>query len=868
MARHGNKPRTNGQIDTLAPLSANIRLLGGILGETITLFEGKRIFDKVETLRRLSQKSRLGDKGAAKAIEKELHGLSHAEKYKIAKAFTEFLRLANLCEQVHRIRRRNDYRREGKDAQRASPYETFERLRKRGISKKTIHDAMRDVQIDLVLTAHPTEAMRPQAVRAYRDLSISLLKLDTGGLAPYEQEVEMRNITSIVTQMWLSGAVRDRKPTPVDEARYGLEVAERILWRAIPDFHHLMSAAYKQCVGDMSQLYPRPIRFGTWMGGDRDGHPGVTGKITRKVLREASAAATKRYLVALENLRDTFAFDKDKGSADIQKFCLAKIHEAESRLRDFRRDLAGLTRNDLLAIFYEIQAYLAEHKADALGRVPLQELIWRVRVFGLCFLKMDIRQSADRHASAVEEILGTAYAQAPDDRKTALLEKAIRGKKHTLPDTLSPATTEVLDTLRVYNEFPAEFFGPYIISMAENVTDILGVQFLMQAAGVTQSVPISPLFETPASLKNACNVMEALYKLPVYRKHAGTEQQIMVGYSDSSKRGGYLAAAWEIYGLQSSLLAIGKKHKLHTTFFHGRGGSVARGGGPIETALLALPRPLETKSIRVTEQGEAIDSKFGLPAVAERTMELYLSGFLEAVLSKPQKRNPAWDKTMQRMAEISEKEFRKTVYETPDFMAHFSQLTPAPELGLLKIGSRPGRRKKGGGLESMRAIPWVFGWTQSRTMLPAWLGVGDALAAEIDSGNLKMLRDMYRNWPFFQAVTDLVEMVVAKADEQITRYYSGLLVEPSLQYLTEEYLQRLQTTADMLRKVTGREELLEKTPVLSRSIRIRTPYVDVLNILQAHLLKEYRALPHPPKDLRKTLALTIGGISAGMRNTG
>ena len=299
MAKHGNKQRANEQIDTLAPLSANIRLLGGILGETIIRFEGKKIFNKVEALRRLSQKSRLGDKNAAKAIEKELHGLSHAEKYKIAKAFTEFLRLANLCEQVHRIRRRNDYRREGKDAQRASPYETFERLRKRGISVKTIHDAMRDVQIELVLTAHPTEAMRPQAVRAYRDLSISLLKLDTGQPAPYEQEIEMRNIYSIVTQMWLSGAVRERKPTPVDEARYGLEVAERILWRAIPDFHNLMSAAYKDCVGDMSQLHPRPIRFGTWMGGDRDGHPGVTGKITRKVWREASAAATKRYLIAL-----------------------------------------------------------------------------------------------------------------------------------------------------------------------------------------------------------------------------------------------------------------------------------------------------------------------------------------------------------------------------------------------------------------------------------------------------------------------------------------------------------------------------------------------------------------------------------------
>ncbi|HYD18599.1 MAG TPA: phosphoenolpyruvate carboxylase [Patescibacteria group bacterium] len=860
--------RADNKEDTLAPLTANVRLLGGMLGDTITTFEGKRIFDKVEALRRLSQKSRLGDKTAPRAIEQELAGLSHAEKYKVAKAFTEFLRLANLCEQVHRIRRRNDYRRLGKDAQRASPYDTFERLRARGLPEKTIREAMRDVQIELVLTAHPTEAMRPQAVRAYRDLSIALLKLDHDTLAPYERDVVMRDVASLITQLWLSGAVRERKPTPVDEARYGLEVAERILWRAIPDFHHLMSAAYKEVVGDMAGVYPRPIRFGSWMGGDRDGHPGVTADITRKVLREASNAATAKYLIALKNLRENFAFDKDGESAELHDYCLSQIAKAERRLREFRRTLSGLTRNELLSILYDMQDYLHKNKAGALAGVPLQELIWRIRVFGLCFLKLDIRQSSDRHAAAVEEILGTAYAKADEAKKITLLEKAIRATKFRLPKKLSADTAEVIDTLRVYNEFPGEFFGPYIISMAETVSDLLGVQFLMKAAGVKANIPISPLFETPASLKSAVNTMAALYNSRVYRKHAGAEQQIMVGYSDSSKRGGYLAAAWEIYGLQTSLLAIGKKHGLQTTFFHGRGGSVARGGGPIETALLALPRPMETKRIRITEQGEVIDSKFGLPGVAERTMELYLSGFLDAVLSKPQPRHAAWDKAMQRIADVSEKAFRKTIYETPEFMDHFQQLTPAPELGLLKIGSRPGRRKKGGGLDSMRAIPWVFGWTQSRTMLPAWLGVGDALNAEIAAGNLEQLREMYAEWPFFQAVTDLVEMVVAKADAEITRYYSQLLVEPRLQYLTEEYLHRLQSTGEMLRKVTARDDLLEKSPVLARSIRIRTPYVDVLNILQAHLLKEYRSLKNPPKELRKTLALTIGGISAGMRNTG
>jgi phosphoenolpyruvate carboxylase len=497
----------------------------------------------------------------------------------------------------------------------------------------------------------------------------------------------------------------------------------------------------------------------------------------------------------------------------------------------------------------------------------LQELIWRVRVFGLCFLKLDIRQSSDVHEAVIDDIMGGAYAALDSAGKIRLLLAGIR-KPPRLHKRFSRQTEEALKTMRLYKELPLEFLGPYIISMAEKPEDILAVQFLFKVAGVEEKVRISPLFETPTSLANACKVMDALYRTPLYRQHAGEQQQIMVGYSDSAKRGGYMNSAWEIYTLQLQLLALGKKHGIQTTFFHGRGGSIARGGGPIETALLALPRPLQSRTIRVTEQGEVINSKFGLPEVAERTMELYLSGFMEAVLSRPQKMPKRWLDTMERLAARSAKVFRHVVYEQPDFMKHYLQLTPTSELGLLKIGSRPGSRKKDGGLESMRAIPWIFGWTQSRTLLPAWLGVGEALEAEIDAGNLKTLRAMYHGWPFFKSVIDLVEMVSAKADAQVTEYYSTLLVDPSLQYLTKDYLARLSETKKTILKVVDRRKILETSPVLARSIRIRSPYVDVLNILQAHLLKEYRAMKNPPTALRKTLALTIGGISAGMRNTG
>ena len=857
--------------DTLKPLAENIRMLGNILGETIAQFDGKQLFFKIEKLRRLSQKTRLGDAAAHKEIEALLKTLSHDETYKVAKAFGEFLRLANLCEQVHRIRRRHQYSLAGSKPQAASPADTFEKLLKSGISKAAIKKAVADIEIDLVLTAHPTEAMMPEAIRAYRNLSAALLKLDSAEYTETDRELTRQEIRSIVTHLWLSSVVRNRKPTPLDEARYGLELTERILWRAVPHFHYQMNTAYKAIVGDMSDLFPKPIRFASWMGGDRDGHPGVTADITKKALLETSHAVTARYLAALQDMRGIFSFDHDARGQKLQQGCLKRLEAMERKLRDFRQQLPqrkpDFNRMEFLGMLAELQVFLKKNKAELLAKNPLQELIWRVRVFGLCFLKLDIRQSSDIHMAAIDDILGGGYAEADEAQKIKKLSAAIKNKK-TYRARFNKLTTEVINTLKVYNELPQDFLGPYIISMAEHPSDLLGVQFLMKVSGLTQNVRICPLFETPDSLAAALDVMTALYKLPLYRRHAGSTQEIMVGYSDSAKRGGYINSAWEIFNLQTDLIRLGKKNGIKTTFFHGRGGSVARGGGPIETALLALPRPHAAHRIRVTEQGEQINAKFGLPEVAERTMELYLSGFLKAVLSKPHKRTAKWDDVMDRLAKNSAATFRKVVYETPDFMAHYQQLTPTNELALMKIGSRPGKRKKDGGLDSLRAIPWVFGWTQSRTLLPAWLGIADAINAEDAAGNMKTLQEMYKRWPFFQSVIDLVEMVLAKADAEVTQYYSHALVEPRLQYLTDDYLQRLEATRKAVLKVTQRKKLLEQMPVLSRSIRIRTPYVDILNILQVHLLKEYRATSRPSAALAKTLALTIGGISAGMRNTG
>lgn len=845
---------------SLLPLQHNIHLLGEILGDTISACEGRDFFLKVESLRRLAKRARK-DKSAQAHMEREMNALTGAEKYKVAKAFTEFLQMANVAEQTHRIRRRRYYRAAGRAPQKASPVDMFARLLKAGVPVPKIKQALVDIQIELVMTAHPTEVMLPGTIRTYRDLSANLLALDNPALPPSERAQIVNAIRAIVLRQWLTRQMRDDRPSPQEEAKYGLELTEKILWTAVPQFFRQLRGAFNQTIGSMVDLFPCPIRFASWIGGDRDGHPGVTAAVTRDVLDMSMTAARRLYHRELEILRLKLIFDHDApAGVKVNAYCAKSIADLRAKLD------GGMSRADFMRGLETLKAFLQKNNLWTLVEKEFQDLIWRVRTFGLSLLKLDLRQSAEVHKNAVAAFI-KGYADMPEDKKIAALLRALKGRVKK-PPRLSAENREVLKTLELLRDYPAESFGPYIISMAAEASDLLAVQFLMKAAGVTEYYAICPLFETPDSLAGAARVMERVYGIPAYRRYIRDHQEIMLGYSDSGKRGGYIKSAWEIYNLQQDLMAVGRKRGISTTFFHGRGGAIARGGGPIEMSLLALPRPLASRSIRVTEQGEVINAKFGLPEVAGRTMEIYTSGFMEAVLSPPVKYPAAWQKVMDRLSAVTAADFRKAIYESPDFMDHYEQLTPARELSLLKIGSRPGSRKKGGGLESMRAIPWVFSWTQSRTILPVWKGVAAGIEKEIADGNLKTLQEMYRKWPFFRSIIDLIEMAVSKADIGVTQYYSNLLVDKRLQPVTAIYMKELAHVRKLLVRVSGHGRMLENNPVLKRSIEIRSPYVDILNILQAHLLKEYRAARHPSRDLMRTLALTFSGVSAGMRNTG
>lgn len=865
-------------------LRDDVSFLGRLLGEILCEQEGQNFFDLVEKVRLLSIDVRKGEHKASPALDRLLAKAPALSKQKLAKAFTEFLRLANLAEQVHRIRRREEYRSAGEAPQSASPLEAIRRLRKEGYSKKDILKELSQLQIELVLTAHPTETQLPTAIRRYQKMAELLLsrghlQKDVIGRSLVEADLKRE-----VQALWLSGLVRDVSPTPVDEARQALVLVEEVLWKALPRFLRELDVVTQNELGDSLPAWHPPLRYSSWIGGDRDGNPSVTAKVTREVVRESCLRALKLYVEDFKALAQDLRFSESSPLNEMDRRCREAMTRIEHSLREWQSSVENtdslficpnsLCRQTLRLYCQEIRDALIEGGAEEQAKGLLQDIERRLAAFGLNLLPLDLRQSSDRHEAAVAEILQISqnnldYQRLSEKEKQKLLiqhrkaEALSRNQWHQL----SAETREILETFQLYRDFPAEFFGLYIISMAEEISDLLEVEVLMSWAGLREKPAICPLFETPDALQRAADLMRDLLNEKWYVQSLGGVLNIMLGYSDSAKRSGRLHSAWGIYQLQQELTQIGRKAGVETRFFHGRGGSVARGGGPIQTALLGLPRPHASSHLRVTEQGESIVGKLGLMGLAERTMELYISGFLEARLS-PADRNPsAWTQCMTEIAEDSAKAFQAHIYENPRFMPHYLQVTPADELSLLKIGSRPAKRRKDPSLDSLRAIPWVFSWTQNRALLPAWLGMSEALARQIRAGRGPLLKEMNQRWRFFHANLDLIEMTLAKADDHVFAYYSEILIEPALKDITETYLKLYHQSKKLMIEIKGEKHLLSENPVLARSIRLRTPYVDVLNILQVHLLKEARTQGLTP-ELEAGLALTLSGISSGMRNTG
>lgn len=876
------------QTDSLAPLRDDVRTLGAILGDVLRQIEGEDLYETVESVRRLSKEGSNFEQLADLLLESSI---DRAEK--IARSFAHFLNLANIAEQHHRVRRRRDYlRAEDASPQRGSFTATFEDLIERGVDPARLRAVVSAVRIELVLTAHPTEILRRTFLQRNRKIAELLASRDRLDLTLPEREALDESLRREVQAQWETEEVRRERPSPIYEAQGGLLVFEQSLWAAVPRLLRSLDQALVRITGEGLPLEAAPIRFGSWMGGDRDGNPNVTPEVTWRTCLRARWIACDLYLREIRDLREDLSLQH--GTPELHELAgtdgepyrqvLRKLeHRLVGALESLEDDLESdrfeldprsvVEASELFTIFETCRRSLIETGNEVIARGRLYDLMRRVAAFGATLVKLDIRQESSVHTEALDAITRStglgSYAEWDEETRIAFLERELSGARPLVPRRLDvdPVIRDTLDTFEVIRALPPDSLGAYVISMANRPSDVLAVELLMKDAGVEQPLRVVPLLETVDDLDHAGAIIDRLLSSEVYRGRIGDRIEIMLGYSDSAKDGGRLAANWGLYRAQEDLVEVCGRHGVALTLFHGRGGTVGRGGGPTYTAIQSQPPGSIDGTLRVTEQGEMIQAKFGLEEIAIRSLELYVTATTEATLTPTSAPPDGWRDAMEKLAEIARNEYRSMVYETPDFVRYFRTCTPEPELGDLNIGSRPARRKKGGGVESLRAIPWVFAWTQTRLMLPAWLGLGEALRTFIDQGRGDDLRQMYQEWPFFRSTIDLVEMVLAKAAPHIAAEYERRLVPEELRPIGDEIHQRLERTTAAVLAVTGRRELLETNDVLRRSIEVRNPYVDPINLVQIEILRRLRDLPED-SDLAEAFFVTVNGIAAGMRNTG
>ncbi|MEX0431258.1 phosphoenolpyruvate carboxylase [Spiribacter insolitus] len=873
-----------------APLREDIRQLGGLLGSTIHEQSGEHVYQTVEEIRGLAKEARAGDTEAARALEERLGELPDELIVPVVRAFSQFLNLANIAEQHHRVRRSRAWVRDTETGPlRGSLEEFFKRMKPTG-NGEDLHAVIANLDIELVLTAHPTEVMRRSLLQKYNHIAELLDQGDRLDPTPEEIEEVHQSLKREITAAWETDEIRRRRPAPQDEARWGLAVIEQTLWDVVPHFLRRLDRILQRQTGKPLALDAAPIHFGSWMGGDRDGNPRVTATVTREVCLLNRWKAVELYEKELDELIEELSLQcaSDElrawvGDAwepyrtalkAVRDRLLATRHWLESRLAG-RRPAEGLIywrTEDLREPLMICYRSLHESGAGVVAEGRLKDLLRRLSVFGLTLMRVDIRQESTRHTDALDAVtqaLGIgSYADWDEAERQRFLIRELDNRRPLIPHDFEADedVTEVLDTCRVIAEMGSDSLGAYVISMASKPSDILAVKLLQKEAGVTSSLRVVPLFETLADLQGAQACLEQLIEIDWYREHIDGIQEVMIGYSDSGKDASHLTAAWALYQTQEELVETARRHGIRLTLFHGRGGSIGRGGGPTHAAILSQPPGSVNGRLRVTEQGEVIQAKFGLPGIAERNLELYITAVAEATLVPPKPPENDWREIMDQLAENSCDVYRNMVRETPEFIEYFRHATPEHEISHLAIGSRPARRKPTQGVESLRAIPWIFAWTQTRLLLPAWLGAGSALAKGLESGHRDALHHMYEAWPFFRAFIDMMEMVLAKSDPAVAAWYDARLVPESLRGLGEGLRARHEETRQAVLAVSEHDNPLDEAPVVQRSVGVRNPYVDPLNLLQVELLDRVRH--GHEEDLREALMICINGIAAGMRNTG
>lgn len=865
-------------------LRDNVRLLGELLGETLLRHEGPEIYRKVEEIRRLGKKINRDPDGDSQPLVNLLGQLEDSEVLPIARSFNQFLNLANIADQEYHSSIEPD----AKDGLDQLLLNYADKL-----GKDALFKLLQNLRIELVLTAHPTEVTRRTLIHKYDKIARNLNDLRRDDLLTYEIDKQRGRLHRIVEEIWSTNEIRDERPTASDEARWGFAVIENSLWQAVPDFLRQLDRLSRRRLGQRLPMECQPFKLYSWMGGDRDGNPNVTHKVTEEVILLGRWSAADLYL------KDVIDLGRDLSMQAASPELLGQLsHDSNTPYRDILHGLRRLLENtknwataslegrsdlptvpiitscdDILAPLMLCRKSLKDVGLDHVANGPLCDTIRRVHCFGINLVPLDIRQDGDRHVQLLDELtqyyeMGS-YRQWSEEQRQEFLLEQLDSKRPLFPHSwpLTDDSLEVINTCKVVAKTPKECLSHYIISMARQPSDVLAVALILKESGMAWKMPIVPLFETLDDLDRAPLVMDRLWQMPWYQNYTSGKQTVMIGYSDSAKDAGKFAATWAQYKAQEQLVELADKHSIDLMLFHGRGGTVGRGGGPVEKAMASQPPGSVKGKIRVTEQGEMIRYKFGLPKTAFRSLNTYVIATLRATLEPSGAPKSEWRELIEDMAAKSLVAYRSVVCEHDQFVPYFRSLTPEQELNKLALGSRPAKRKAGGGVESLRAIPWVFAWMQVRLNLPAWLGFRQALEHAKENAP-ETLEQMIDEWPFFSSFLDLIEMVLGKADADICLYYEQQLVPAELHSLGDQLRSDLAALEKLVNTIKQQEMLLDSDPTLQSTIDVRKPYVDPLNFLQAELIKRERKAGGISADLERALKVTMAGISAGMRNTG
>ncbi len=902
-------------------LSSDIRLLGDLLGEVIQSQAGEDAFALEEKVRALGKAFRAGKRGAAGELATLIAGLEPADAGLLIRAFTSYFQLINLCEDSERVRRIR--KREAElhpSPRRGSIAEAIGMLKERGMSACDVQELLNHARIRLVMTAHPTEARRRTVIDKQARLFRVLRDLDERRTLPREEARARTRLASTVAELWTSNEVRAVQPTVIDELQAGLVHFRSTLIHVIPRIYRDLEEALVEYFPEHRFAVPSLLTFGSWVGGDRDGNPNVTPALTAEALRtmrrlclellearliELAGRISVSTLVTGEipGIKGLIADNAERFpelAADLDQRNQDEPYRRaltlmRARLRAARREEPGAytSPDELIADLRTIERSLVERGEPLIVQGDLHDVIRQVEVFRFHFARLDIRDHSKRHEHALVEVFAStgvegAYSDLDEAAKVELLVREISDPRPLVPmslDELSDPAREVIETFRLIRSLITGVHRgallTYVISAADSPSDVLEVLLLMkesQLAGVNgrdAMLEIAPLFEQGASLAASHETMTALLSLPVYRNAVeswGNTQEVMIGYSDSNKEIGYLASSWALYAAQVSMSRLFGEAGIDFTFFHGRGGSIGRGGGPTNVAILAQPKGTVRGRIKLTEQGEVVSARYSIPEIAHRELELVAGAVLVSAGGGLAEGEPLrireFEDAVAGLSEQSQIAYRDLVYNDPEFISFFQQATPIEEISSLKLGSRPARRTASMKIEDLRAIPWVFSWTQSRILLPGWYGLGTALEWGRAEFGLDFLREMEIDWPFFSAMLANAELALAKADLPIAERYVQL-VEPV--ELRERIWSRIKSEYELTRSslllVTNQERLLDREPVLQKSIERRNPYVDPLSFIQLDLMRRLRSEGRPGVLLRPVL-LAINGIAGALRNTG